>query len=466
MGKANKSNLAGTQARRRRRLAQDFTLDLQVVHERAAAVDVGSRSHFVAVPPHLDTEPVREFQCFTADLNALADWIVKLGLTTVAMQSTGVYWIPLYEILCARGLEVFLVNARDTKNLPGRKSDVQECQWLLKLHTFGLLKNSFRPAEEIVVMRTIWRQRQSHVADAAMHVQRAQKALTQMNVQLHHVISDITGTTGTAIVKDILSGCRHPQQLARHRDPRIKADEATIAKSLEGNWRPEHLFVLKQEWASYESRQELIAECDRQLREWFGDQPEQADPADLPARSRNRRPRGNAPTQLNLREQLYRISGVDLTSIDGINVMTAQTVIAEVGLDLSRFPTEKNFVSWLNLAPNNKITGGKVIGRDNRRVVNRAGQALREAAKALLHSNSYLGAQYRRFRYRMESAKAVKAMAAKLARLVYRMLRHGEAYVDKGAAFYEKSYRDQQIAMLQRRAQQLGLQVIDSATQA
>jgi transposase len=442
---------------------QDWTLGLSVVHPKAAGIDIGNEEHYVAVPPSLDAEPLRVFGCFTVDLIALADWLKQCRIETVAMQSTGVYWMALYDILEERGIRVFLVNARDTKNMPGRKSDVQECQWLLKLHVYGLLKNSFRPEEEIRVMRTIWRQRQQQIADAARCIQRMQKALTQMNLQLANVISDISGWTGQSIIRAILSGQRDPQQLAQFRDPRVKATEAVIAKSLEGTWREDLLFVLKQEFESYQSFQKKIEECDEKLYEHLQRMEQKADPKTLPECKRNKRPHGNVPQKFDLREELYRILGVDLTTIDGINGLTVQTLIAEVGHDMSRWPTEGSFASWLNLAPNNKISGGKVIGRDKRKVVNRAGQALRQAASTLLRSQTYLGAQYRRLRAKLGAPKAAKAMAAKLARIFYRGLKHGQVYVDKGSEFYEQKYREQQIKILTKKAAELGLQVIHSA---
>ncbi len=347
--------------------------------------------------------------------------------------------------------------------MPGRKSDVQECQWLLKLHVYGLLKNSFRPEEEIRVMRTIWRQRQQQIADASRCIQRMQKALTQMNLQLANVISDISGLTGQSIIRAILSGERDPQKLAQFRDPRVKATEEVIAKSLEGTWREDLLFVLKQEFESYQSFQKKMEECDEKLYEHLQRMEEKADPKTLPECKRNKRPHGNVPEKFDLREELYRIVGVDLTSIDGINGLTAQTVIAEVGYDMSRWPTEGSFTSWLNLAPNNKISGGKVIGRDKRKVVNRAGQALRQAASTLLQSQTYLGAQYRRLRAKLGNPKAVKAMASKLARIIYRGLKYGQMYVDRGSEYYEQKYRQQQIKIFTKKAAELGLQLVHSA---
>jgi hypothetical protein len=355
---------------------------------------------------------------------------------------------------------VFLVNAQDTKNLPGRKTDIQECQWLMKLHVYGLLNNSFRPEEEICILRTYWRQRQRHIADASRSTQRMQKAMTQMNIQLANAVTDITGETGQAIIQAILKGERDPQQLAKLRDPRVKASEATLAASLEGNWRPELLFVLKQEYESYQMFAKKIAECDRELQKHYRRMEAQADPRNLPKVPHNKRPRGNVPVNMDLRAELYRATGVDLTAIDGINILTAQTLVAEVGYDMSRFQTERHFVSFLDLSPKNKISGGKVVGRDKRKKKNRAGLALQWAAGTLLDSDSYLGAQYRRLRTKLGAPKARKAMGAKLGRLVYRMLKHGEAFVDQGREFYERKYRELQIRILHKKAAELGFQVV------
>jgi len=442
---------------------QDWSLGLSVVHPKAAGIDVGNEEHYVAVPPSFDPEPVRRFDCFTHDLVAMAEWLKKLGIETVALQSTGVYWIALYDVLSERGIKVFVVNARDTKNMPGRKTDVQECQWLLKLHVYGLLKNSFRPEEEICVLRTLWRQRQQHVAEAARCVQRMQKALTQMNVQLANVISDLSGWTGQAIIQAIVDGERDPHKLAELRDPRVKATPEVIAKSLQGNWRRELLFVLRQEFEIYKGLQKRIQECDQELEREMSKMEQKADPESLAPCPRNKRAHGNVPDTLDLRKQVYRITGVDLTKIDGINVLTAQTILAEVGCDMSPWETEARFVSWLNLAPNNRISGGKVIGRDKRKVVNRAGQALRQGASTLLRTQTYLGAQYRRLRTKLGAPKAIKAMANRMARIVYRLLKFGQQYVDKGSEAYEQKYREQQINMLTKRAAELGLQLVESA---
>ena len=435
---------------------------LEVVHPHAAGIDVGNSAHDVAVRPDRDSEPVRRFECFTADLHRMADWLQSCGVETVAMQSTGVYWIPLYEILEERGLEVYLVNARHTKNLPGRKSDVQESQWLLKLHTYGLLNNSFQPVSEIRGLRTYWRQRGEHVRGAATCIQRMQKALTQMNVQLANVISDISGLTGQLIIRAIVAGDRDPRKLAGLSDRRVHASQEEIAKSLEGNWRPELLFVLQQEIDMYDTYQKRIVECDRQLQKQLARLTGVTPPGKEPRQKPKTKPAAakNAP-RFDLSSELQRVTGVDLTRIDGIDVMVAQTLLSEVGLDMSRWKTESHFASWLGLCPDNRISGDKVLARGTRRVVNRAATALRQAANTLIRSRSYLGAQYRRLRTKLGAPKAITAMAHRLARLVYRMLKYGQAYVDKGTEYYEERFRQQQIQLLRKRAAKLGLQIAE-----
>jgi transposase len=452
------------QRREMMRKMQSEDLTLEVVHPDAGGIDIGNESHYVAVPPSRDPQPVRCFGCTTAELKRMAEWLKQCGIRTVALQSTGVYWIAVFDILDAAGLEVYLVNARETKNLPGRKTDVQESQWLMKLHTYGLLRNSFVPSREIRTLRTYWRQRQDLVRSAARHIQRMQKALTQMNIQLANVISDISGSTGQAIIMAILAGERDPRELAAYRDYRVKANEEEIAQALEGNWQEDQLFVLRQEQAGYEFCQKQMTECDRQLAQYLGQMEDRSQGATLPEETRKgrlKKKKGNAP-QFDLREELFRMTGTDLTQIDGIDVMTAMTILSEVGWDMSKWKTENNFVSWLKLCPDNKISGGKIIGKGRMPMNNRATSALKMAASTLRQSDSYLGAQFRRFRSRLGPPVATKAMAAKLARLVYRMLRYGMKFVDRGAEFYEAQHRKLQINHLKWKAAQLGLQIIDA----
>jgi transposase len=440
--------------------------ELEVMHPDAAGIDIGGKEHWVAISPERDEQPVRSFDCFTSDLERMADWLAAHGVRSVAMQSTGVYWMPVFEILQQRGMEVYLVNARHTKNLPGRKSDIAECQWLLKLHTFGLLNNSFQPSDEVRAMRTLWRHRGGLVAQASSAIQRMQKALIEMNIQLRNVLSDLSGVSGMAILQAILGGERTPRKLAALADPQVKASKAVIAKSLQGNWRPELLFVLGQEMEYYQRCKDQIAACDQQLQHHLKEMESKVDLTKQPIgpRPKGKRARGNAP-KFDVRTELYRLTGVDWSQVDGIDVQVAQTVIAEVGLNLQAFPSEKHFTNWLGLCPTNETSGGKVLKRRTPKVVNRAKVAFRQAASTLLKSKSYLGAQYRRLRTRLGAAKAITAMARKLACLFYRLLTKGQQYVDKGAEYYEGRHREQQIRSVLRRAQQLGLQVIQPERQ-
>ena len=441
---------------------------LDVVHPDAAGIDIGGGEHWVAISPERDEQPVRCFECYTADLEQMADWLLARGVRSVAMQSTGVYWMPVFEILQQRGMEVYLVNARHTKNLPGRKSDIAECQWLLKLHTFGLLNNSFQPRDAVRAVRTLWRHRSSLVAQAGSAIQRMQKALIEMNIQLSNVLSDLSGVSGMAIMQAILAGERDTQKLAALADPQVKASKAVIAKSLQGNWREELLFVLSQEVEIYRGCQDQIAACDQKLQQLLRGMDSKADLTTQPIgrRPKGKRARGNAPKTFDLRTELYRLTGVDWSQVDGIDVQVAQTVIAEVGTVMDAFPSEKHFSNWLGLCPTNETSGGKVLKRRTPKVVNRAKVAFRQAASALLKSNSYLGAQYRRLRTRLGAPKAITAMARKLACLFYRLLTKGQQYVDKGAQYYESRHREQQIRSVVKRATQLGLQIIQPEGQA
>ena len=376
------------------------------------------------------------------------------------MQATGVYWMALYQVLESYGFQVFVVNAKYTKTLPGRKTDVLECQWLQKLHTFGLLNNSFLPPEKIRVLRTYLRQRENLVAAAGTCIQQMQKVLTEMNVQLANVISDLSGTTGMAMVQAILDGQRDPQRLAALADPRVQASRKEIAQSLEGHWREDLLFVLQQVHDLYFTYLESITACDRRIEAHLKTLEAKADVAAPPLPEMPRLPRRKHIPQTNLREELYRVTGVDLTRIDGLQVQTAQVVISEVGVDMTRWPDEHHFASWLGLCPHNRITGGKVIRRGTKKVLNRAATALRLAAQSLHRSQSYLGAKYRRFRARMDGPVAITAMAHLLARLIYRLLRYGTQYHDKGVEHYERKYRETQTKWLKKQAALLDMQLI------
>lgn len=419
---------------------------LQHINQYAAGIDIGSRSHFVAVPEGADEDPIREFSTFTGDLERLAEWLRACGVTTVAMESTGIYWIPVFEILESRGFEVKLVNARHVKNVPGRKSDVLDCQWLQQLHTYGLLRGAFRPVEQVCTLRAYVRQRAMLVRSAASYIQRMQKALAQMNLQLHNVVADITGVTGMRILKAILGGERNPNVLAAMRDQRCKNSEETIARSLKGSYRPEHLFSLRQAIELYEFHQTKIVDCDRQILE----QLKRFDAQDT---------RNDTPPA-NVGEALQRMSGVDLTSIDGIDTNTALKILAEIGTDMSRWKTAKHFASWLGLSPGAKVSGGKVLSSATKPVANKAAAAFRMAAFTLFNSKSAIGAYLRRQRARLGAPKAITATAHKLARLVYAMLTHGTAYVDAGQEYYEERYRSRVVQNLKRKAHELGFELV------
>ena len=366
---------------------------LSQLNLNAAGIDVGATSHFVAVPADRAEQPVREFEAFTADLYRLADWLSECGVETVVMESTGVYWIPLFGVLEERGLEVMLVDPRRIKNVPGRKTDVRDCQWLQQLHTYGLLSGAFRPDGDIRRLRSYLRQRAMLVEYASQHIQHMQKALTQMNVKLQHVISDITGKTGMDIMEAIAGGERDPRQLARLRDPRIKADEATIAKSLQGHWRETHLRA-DPGLELYRFYQDKIAECDREIAAQLERFEDRSD-GEPPAPNGKKRNQKNAP-RFDAQGQLYRMTGVDLTRIDGVDAYTALKVVSEIVADMTKWPSAKHFASWLGLSPNNRITGGRVMSSKTKPSADRAAAALRLAANALHRSDSALGAFLRR----------------------------------------------------------------------
>ena len=431
---------------------------ITLTHPNAAGIDIGSAAHFVAVPPERDDEPVREFASFTADLHRLADWLDACGVDTVAMESTGVYWIPLYELLESRGFTVLLVNARHVKNVSGRKSDVLDCQWLQQLMSFGLLRGAFRPADQVCELRSLSRQRTMLLRSQGRFVQHMQKALTQMNIQLANVISDVAGETGQRILRAIVAGERDGRALAQLRNARIRASEDEIAKSLQGNWRAEHLFALKQALDAFDFCGTQLAECDAQIQAQLQALHVRED---APAQGKKRGRARNAP-KFDLRTQLFQMCGVDLTRIDGIDVTTALAVVSEVGADLSKFPSDKHFASWLGLCPGTKITGGKVMSGKTKRCANRAAQALRLAAAALRSSQSALGAYYRRMCARMDKPKAVTAAAHKLARLIYAMLTHGQEYTDRGQDYFEERYRQRVLHNLAQKAKAMGMQLVPS----
>ena len=444
--------------------APSMPAELRQVNLNAAGIDVGATVHFVCVPQGRDPEPVRSFGGFTADLEAIADWLAQCGVTTVAMEATGVYWIPLFELLERRGFEVKLVEPSRLKHVPGRKSDVLDCQWIQQLHTFGLLSGSFRPEDAICVLRSFVRQRDTLVRSASRCVQHMQKALTQMNLKLQHVLSDITGVTGMAILRAILAGERDPHRLAKLRNEKCRNDEATIALALQGNWREDHLFALKQAMDAYQFYLEKLAEVDAKIEthlKSFKDK-SQGKPLSRPTAKKKR---ASAPG-FDARERLYQMAGIDLTDVNGLEATTVLTVVSETGTDMAPWPTDKHFTSWLTLCPGVNKTGGRLESKSGRRrrSSNRAAAALRIAAATLMRADCALGAFARRMRARLGAPKAITATARKLAIIIYNMLKHGKAYVDRGADYYDQQYRATMLKNLKRRAKQLGFELIEVAT--
>lgn len=439
---------------------------LPIIHDHAAGIDIGSRFHVAAVPVELTKEPVRTFQAFTADVERMADWLVSLGVNTVAMESTGVYWIPVYEILESRGLNVVLANARDARAVPGRKTDVNDAQWIQRLHACGLLRASFHPTREIAALRSYLRLRERHLDYAAAHIQHMQKALTHMNLQLHHVVSDITGATGMQIIREIVAGERDAAKLAALRDPRCKSSIETIQNALVGNYQPEHVFALTQALAMYDAYQVQLEVCDQQiaqsLQQLSQHQPPPSEPLPAP---RHRTRQANA-LNFDVRTLLYQLVGVDLTQIHGVGPYLALRLVAECGTDLSRWPTAHHFTSWLTLAPGCRISGGKVLSAHTRKTKNRLTAHLRLAAVTLGKTHTALGAFYRRLSARIGKAKAVTATARKIAILFYNAMRFGMAYQDPGADHYEQKYRERVVKGLHRRAAEFGftLQAVESVS--
>lgn len=439
---------------------------LPTLHPHAAGIDIGATELQVAVPCDADPDPVRTFATFTDDLHALRDWLLKCGVKTVAMESTSVYWIPVFQILEAAGLEVCLVNARHCKNLPGRKTDISDCQWIQYLHSVGLLRASFRPPEQICAVRSILRHRANLTRYAGSHVQHLQKALTQMNLQIHNVISDLTGVTGLAILDAILAGERDPQKLAALKDHRIKASRDTIVRSLRGDWRDEHLFVLQQALDTWRHYQTLIAQCDEHLQQQLARFDSKVEVAQHPLaanRRGNKKPQRNEP-RFDARTELYRLCGVDLTQVPGIQVATALVLFTELGPNfVTRFPTAKCFASWLGLCPDNRITGGKIISVKTRDVKSRAAMALRLAAQSLWRSEDYLGECFRRWKARLGTPKAITAMAHKLARIIWHLIKFSTPYDPAVWQQAEAKLKLKKLKRLQQNAAALGYQLLSAA---
>ena len=438
---------------------KDPTDGLPLLNRNAAGIDVGDEEHWVAVPSDRDTAPVRKFGTFTADLRLLVQWLRCCGITTVVMESTGVYWVALYDALEESGLDVQLVNARQVKQLPGRKSDIKDCQWLQTLHTFGLLNRCFRPAEDIRVLRSYMRQRERLVQAAGSCVQHMQQALTEMNIRLDNVISDITGLSGMRILRAIVAGERCPAKLAAMRHERIQASLEEIEKSLEGHWRQEQLFILGQALSLFDVYQEQLTECEKQIQQHLASFETRQDPdeEDNPPKQSGRKRSAATQNEVEARKQLRRVTAVDLTRIPGINVVTAEVVISEIGLDMTRWKSEKHVASFLGLCPNHHISGGKVLKRGTRKVKNRAATALRMAAQSLRRSQTALGAKFRRLRGKLGAPKATTAMAHTLVRLICRMLQYGQEYVEMGMQAYENNYRQQRLKWLAKEAKALNM---------
>jgi len=437
---------------------------LKQINLYAAGIDVGSQSHFVAVPEALDSEPVREFGTFTCDLEAMADWLIQTGITTVAMESTGIYWIPAFELLESRGLEVLLANARYIKNVSGRKTDVLDCQWIQQLHTYGLLSGSFRPEQDYVTLRGYMRQRETLVEHIANKIQHMQKALRQMNLLLDQVVADITSKTGMAIIRSILSGERDALKLASHRDPRCKNNQDTIARSLEGHYQEVHLFALKQSVELYDIFNEKLADCDHQIEQHLN-QLEGDSPIEEPLQKKLRKTKSSNALRFDAYIPLYKLTGVDLTAIDGLDEQSVLKIVSETGIDMLKWPSEKHFTSWMGLSPNNKVSGGKVLSSHNVKTNNRAKTVFKMAAYALSNSKSALGAFYRRLRARLGAPKAINATARKLAVIFYKMLRYKTAYKPQSQDEYDKKQKERMLKQLKQKAKNLGFELIASAPQ-
>ena len=451
----------GRKTRRKKSAAQALGPELQSVNLDAAGIDVGSREHFVCVPAGRDEKRVRAFGSFHADLDQLARWLKKCGVRTVAMESTGVYWIPLFQVLERAGFEVILVNARHVKNVPGRKTDMADCQWLQQLHTFGLLRGCFRPPDEICALRSYLRLREDLVRDRSRQILLMQKALQQMNVQLHHVLSDITGQSGLAIVRAIVEGETDARKLVKMVSARVHASAEKIVSALSGDYRAEHVFALKVALELFDSYTQKMVRCEEAVEAALRGM----EARDLP----QRQPLGPPKTNLRasegadpkaMREELYRVSGVDLTAIEGISVRTAQIILSEIGRDMSRWPSEKHFTSWLGLCPNQKISGGAVLSSKPRRVANHVRRALMMSASTLRGSKSALGGYFRKMQSRLGKASGIVAAAHKLARIVYHLLKHGEAYVKEGLETYEKKSQQRMLKGLLKTAQALGYELV------
>jgi transposase len=456
-----KTGQSGPRKRQGRKQAKPAEVGLPVVRPDTAGIDVGSMELFVAVSPERAEDNVRSFGSFTADLEALRQWLLDCGVTSVAMESTGVYWIPVYQMLADVGIEVCLVNARHFKTVPGRKTDVQDCQWLQYLHAVGLLRASFRPGQQVCAMRSLLRHRQNLIQMGSQHVLHMQKSMEQMNLKLHHVISDITGVSGLRIVEAIVRGERDPRVLAELRTGTIQAAEEVIIKSLEGDYRAEHLITLRQSMEGYRFCQQQMRDLDDSIEAFMDELPAKIDLSEhpLPVNVQKSRRHHNAPAY-DVREQCYRAFGVDVTSIPGIGGPTAQVLLAEIGPDLSKFRSASSFASWLTLCPHNDVSGGKILQAKTRKGSNRATVAFRLAAQTLERTENGLGQFFRRMRSKLGRAEAITAVAHKLARIFYAMVKTGMSYEESQHERSDAQQRARQEAKLRKLAQGLGLTVV------
>ena len=450
----------------RRRHGRRMPKNLEVVNPDAAGIDLGSAIHYVSVPDDRCEEPIRHFGCYTPDLQAMAKWLLECGVTTVVIESTGVYWTPVFRVLEQQGFEVLLVNPKHVKYVPGRKTDVADCQWLRQLHTFGLLKGAFVPPNEVAEMRALWRHRKNLIEHKSKTILQVQKVFTQMNIQLHVVLSDISGVSGMKIIRAILRGERDPNVLVGLVNKQVKATREEFVAALSGHYSDSQLFILGQLMAQYDSLQQQIQQCDEQAEAYLSHFKSKADVTALgphPKKSKRCKSRKNEP-HFDLRTELFRITGVDFSRIDGVDCLTAFSVLSEIGFNVDAFRTEDHFVSWLGLCPNNQITGGKVKRRSTRKVVNRAATALRVAAQSLCRSNSYLGALYRRFAARLGPSKAITACAHRLARIIYRCIKYGYEYVDKGQQHLEQQHLERSLKSLKKLANKHGFILVNAET--
>lgn len=432
------------------------------VQAHAAGVDIGAHEIMVCVDGGEGRQIVRSFGTYTVDLQMIAKWLVEHEVETVAMESTGVYWIPLFEELERCSFHCHLISSRSLRRVPGRKSDVVDCQWIQTLHSYGLLESSFRPEADLVALRTLLRHRAQLIQHRAPHILHMQKALLQMNLQLSQALSDVSGISGQTIIRAIVSGERDPHKLAALRNYRCKKDEQEIAKALTGTWREEHLFILKQSLEFYDFYTQQLEACDLQIEHTYGlvrpDWP--GDEREVPAQSKRNSHSKNAPRKVNVRKHLKRICGVDIMAVDGVSASLAQTIVIEVGTDMSKFPNEKHFCSWLGLAPKNEISGGKILKNNTLKTRNRAGQAFRLAAGSVMRADCAFGAFYRRQKARLGPAQAAVATAHLIARIVYRMLKYKVEYEPLSVAQYEQHYQEQQLKYLQKKAGKLGFHLV------